>query len=165
MSGSIPLETRYSDELMKAVGLLFITASNIEAALGLQVARCLCHPHTINQATATSCAGIELKTKLRQIEISTQILFPQHLDGVKKITSSIRRQFDHRNAIAHNCNFGSGDDLRVIPLKMSNKGAVREKTFVANQITNIARMMHARTRQLDECLIAIGFAKLPKEST
>lgn len=163
MCNPISLENHYSDNLQKAVGLLFITASNTEAVLGMQVARCLCHPHTLTPQSALSCAGIELKTKLRQIEIATQVAFPNEVSAIKKITSSIRRMFDHRNAIAHNANEGPNDTLNVTPLKLGSKGIEKTKPLNAAQITNFARVMHARTRQLDDSLTSIGFVKLPKE--
>ena len=160
MCDPISLEDHYSDDLQRAVGLLFIVASNVEAALGMQVARCIAHPNKPAAQSLLSCAGIELKTKLRQIEMATQLLFPERLPEVRKIISSIRRQFDHRNNIAHNSNVGPGDAITITPLKLGNKGLEKSKTFRPNQITNFARVMHARTRQLDETLTSIGFSKL-----
>jgi hypothetical protein len=162
MCDPISLETHYSEAMQKAVGLLFITAANVESALGMLVGRCACHPHIVTPQALVAFAGMDLKLKLQTIENCMRLIAPQFRGETEKVSASIRRQFDHRNTIAHNSNFNVAGATRVMPLKMLNKGMRRPSMFTDQQITKYARIMFHRTRQLDELLTRAGVVKLSK---
>lgn len=160
MCDPISLETHYDDDLQKAVGFLFLSASNVEAALGMQVARCYCAPHMVTPQSALMCAGADLSLKLQQINICVLLLAPDEYEACCKLTASIRRQFDHRNALAHNSNWGPGNRITITRLKVSGKKLTEPKIFNASQITNFGRIMYLRCFQLDALLTKAGLPKL-----
>jgi hypothetical protein len=163
MDDPLPFETMFSDELLRAVGLLFLGSAVAETALGTQAARCLCHPNSLTAQAYLSTAGMDLKIKLQTIEQCVRVCASRGEGKIEHITSSIRRQFEHRNAIAHNMGWPARpDEISLNPVKLTRKGVVPGKVFTAKQIMGFAQVMHSRVRQLTEELTELGITKPPE---
>jgi len=162
MSELIPLRELYSQDLIEAVGLLFLAASSTEAALSLHAARCISHPNPPSLQTHLSTVGMEAKLKLQTIEYCIQLCARDAFPKIEKITRSIRRLYEHRNYVAHNFSIQRPNHIEVYVLKMARKGPVKNKLFTAAQLEGYANLFHARVRQLDECLNELGIAHFPR---
>jgi hypothetical protein len=155
-----PIETEYSEAMQKAVGLLFLTAGNVEAALAFTIARCVCYPHQATPAAVLAFAGMEIKLKLQTLENCIRLIAPENKTEMSKLAASIRRQFDHRNTIAHNVNHNPGDGLMSRPFKMLSKGLRPSSTFSDTQITTFARIMTKRTKQINDLVTRSGVEQM-----
>lgn len=109
-----------------------------------------------------SAVGMEMKLKLQTIGYCIQMHKQSEIPRLEKVTSSIRRLFEHRNYIAHNFAVPTAKHVEIHVLKMTRKGPAKSKTFTAQQIEGFAHLIHARNRQLDDCLNEIGIARFPR---
>ena len=160
MTNLKPLRDIYSNEIIEAVGLLFLAASTCESALSFQAARCMLHPNKLTNQSTFAASGMDLKVKLLVIENSVRVIAPDHADRIAKITASVRRLFQHRNNIAHNLSAVDESKLKVYVHKITSKGPAKAKVYNARQIEDFANLMGARTRQVDDCLNEIGIVRL-----
>lgn len=154
-----PIEQQITRELQQAIGLLFVTCGAVEVALGILLAKLAVYPAPLKSHTAYVTNGMDLKVKLMNIETCVSELFPENIAIIRKLTSSIRRQFDHRNAIAHNLSIARGDRLVVMVFKMTSKGPSVSKEFTSAQITSFSRILFDRSKSLEAKLTGIGLPK------
>ena len=150
----------FSKDMLEAVGHLTLSCAISEATLGTHLARLAIHPSAGQNQSVLLSAGMDLKVKLQNIETCVQLLFPDRLADVKKITSSIRRQFDHRNVIFHNISVQQGNELAIIRLRMGKDNLIFAKFFTASQIDGFATVLHGRMQQIGKMLTDLGVAPL-----
>lgn len=153
-----PVQETYSDTLFRAVGVLFVTAAIAENALSFQLARLMTHPNPIRPHELMALQGMETKVKLEKIAVAAHLQKPEHGARVRAICDRIRQHFQRRNDIAHYMDAGGAPDcLNLIVFKLKRDGSMAgRKRYKADQILSYAAAMHARLRQLDECLNELG---------
>lgn len=165
MPDSIPTEHIFDDNVLNAVGLLFLTAAQVETVLSFQLGRLIAHPETRDSATVIAIQGAGITVLLQQIKTLAKFRAPQQYDEIKKCCGRIRKAFEPRNHIAHYMSIEprQKDSIQLIPLKMKENGDfIDEKPYTAQQIKGFAHRLYNLMRELDSLLTNAGITPLPK---
>ncbi|WP_141396746.1 hypothetical protein [Rhizorhabdus dicambivorans] len=139
---------RYDDRIKKAVGILFLTSGAVETSLSVLLARLASHPGEINSRLAFAFSGMDVRVKLSKL---CDLCVGTNVDRsqITHVTQSISKLFERRNAIAHNLCDPSGENIRILNLKIVRNGLKADQIFTADRIEKIAALMLVRSRQLD----------------
>jgi hypothetical protein len=159
-----PVEELLGEELLRAIGLLIVTAGSTEHGLALQFARLIAHPNKIDPATVAALGRTETRAQLQQIKISTRFrLNTEKAQELIKLCDRIQDSFDRRNEIAHSI-ITPGTDadkavLRTIKIK-ADGSLVPAKPYTAKQIREFAQKLFEHVAEFDHLLTASGLKKL-----
>lgn len=160
---AIPAETQYSDELLKAIGLLFVVSASTETALSFHLWRLAHHPTSSNPPAMIALQGMDTKVKLEKISLLSVLLLKRQSPEIIKICDKIRDKFQRRNEIAHYSNTPGRDPdhIKIGQIRMKRTGELEsDKIYSAKQIKGFAAAMLHRSRQLDAALNDAGVRKL-----
>ena len=156
MCDPIPAEKSFSEEVRAAVGLLFLTSAAVENQLGIHVARLMAHPNKVTGFAPFGTSGMDASVKLITIQRAIKMILPAYAIAAERICTSIRRQFETRNNIAHCLAGPTPNGLSVAPLKLTSKGVVAVKGYPVSHILRSARVLHARANELGKLLKDAG---------
>jgi hypothetical protein len=158
----LPIEEKFSQELIHAIGLLFVTASSAETAVALQVPRLISHPQKLDPATALALAGTPMRVSLQQIRTLARFrLAADAAANIATLCDKLRESYEHRNELAHFVAApGQRPDEAVLrTLRLKADGSLTPaKPYTADQIREFAATLRARVRELDNLLTAAGLA-------
>lgn len=159
------IESMYSDELFRAVGILFVTAAYSENTLTFQLARLISHPDDTRTNEMMALHGMETKVKLEKIVVAAHLHQPERTPDIRKACDKIRSSFQRRNEIAHLMDAGQKPDaLHLKLLKFRSDGTLaKDKVYTAAQIRVFAATLLARMQKLDQLINDLGVKKVTKQ--
>ena len=133
----------------------------------MQLWRLSHHPNKPNVRSIMPLWGMETKVKLEKIAIAARFAVAgDSLKTVIRICGKLRGLYSRRNEFAHYVSATPDrrpTHIRLRTLRMKADGSMeKEKTYSVKHIIEYARLIHARTRQLDEVLNEAGVRKIPK---
>src|SRR5512139_1405918 len=102
MRERLPVEDHVSDEFLREVGLLLVTAAAAENALSLHLARLISHPRPVEPAAALAVWSMDTKVKLEKIAAVAHLRVNREIQTkIALLCRKIRRVFTRRNELAH----------------------------------------------------------------
>lgn len=160
----LAIEEHYSDQMLREIGSLFLTAASAECVLSLHVMRLMNYPEPISANSGVPVWGMDTKVKLEKIAALTVLIFgDERAAPTIKVCHKIRRAFNRRNELAHYSN-GQGprpDTIELRTLRVNANGELqREKIVGVEQVREFALVLHGRVRQLDIILTGLTGMKL-----
>jgi hypothetical protein len=142
----------YNDELLKAVGLLFLVSATSEQILAIQFNRLICHPEPVKAETALALQGTEIKVRIQQIKTLARYAVPREdLPEILRTCDKIRDAFQMRNDLAHSLSayHKDPDKITIVPFRTKNDGSLHpDKTYTIRQITEKAIRLAKLTHRL-----------------
>ncbi len=165
----IPPAWQYTEDIVRAVGLLFLTSSLVESGLSLVLWRLASHPQDFHGNMLLPLWGMETRVKLEKIKaLSQSCIEPEHASQAIKLCDKLRRVFTRRNEIAHYLNSPVAGEvpsgrLSLSTLRLRNDGTMEPvKTYAPAQIRCFALTMKTRLNELEGVLTDGGVRQLPE---
>jgi len=159
------MEEHYSDEMLREIGLLFMTAAGVETALNFQLAKLSCFPGDLHALALMPVWGMETKVKLEKISTLSALIFKERAQPVARICDKLRRSFRRRNELTHYLNSPTGktDTILLTTYRPNARGEMdAEKVWTRKQVRELTIVLLGRSNQLVECLTQIGLRPVPK---
>jgi len=153
------------EDLLQAVGSLFLICANVEVTLAINLARLMDHPREAEGKTILLVSPMDAKVKLEQIKIASVLLQLPNAAEIARNCDKIRKLFQRRNDIAHNSNLQTAPGRLIVrPLRLEKGQLSRDKVFTTEQILQYGDLLVARTRCLGGQLNDAGLVPLVTHS-
>lgn len=150
---NVNLEDLYNENIMSAVGLLFLVSAATESSLGLELTLLSTAPNPSNAKLGLSFSGMALRTKLSKLYEMARFHDDIDLKSVETLCDKIDKIYDDRNRIAHNLSQITAHGIKVTSIKLTRKSmSFPEKEYTPQEIRNLAKTLRETTFKLSGLL-------------
>jgi len=151
----LPAEANYSDDILKAVGVLILTAALAEHSVTLQILKLLGHSEEDEAVVWIPLQGMGIRTKIRIVKVCAALGLQDHKQAIDKCCDALEGAFGKRHLFAHGMPSARAQNNRIAVYsgKFSVTGDYPQpESVTAEEIRGYAMKIHECMLNLDEAL-------------